>query len=71
MNLERIKNLREDSDLSQKDIAVKLNISQRAYSHYENGSRNMPLNILVQLAEVYNCSVDYLLGRTNKKEINK
>ena len=70
MNLERINNLREDNDLTQKKIADKLNISQRAYSHYENGSRSMPLNILVQLADIYNCSVDYLLGRTNNKKIN-
>lgn len=70
MNLERIRDLREDNDLTQKEIAGKLNISQRAYSHYENGSRNIPLNIIVKLADVYNCSVDYLLGRTNNKNIN-
>ena len=45
MNLERIKNLREDNDLSQKELAKKLNISQRAYSHYESGDRNMPLTV--------------------------
>lgn len=71
MNLERIRDLREDNDLTQKKIADKLNISQRAYSHYENGSRSIPLNILVQLAGIYNCSVDYLLNRTDKKEINR
>ena len=71
MNLERIKNLREDNDLTQKQVAEKLNISQRAYSHYEGGSRNIPLNILIQLADIYNCSVDYLLDRTDKKELNK
>lgn len=71
MNLERIRNLREDSDLTQTEIAKKFNISQRAYSHYETGTRDIPLNILVELADFYNCSLDYLLGRTNKKEINK
>lgn len=69
MDLVRIRNLREDSDLTQTEIATLLNISQRAYSHYETGSRELPLNILVQLADIFNCSTDYLLGRTNKKEI--
>lgn len=71
MNLERIKNLREDNDLSRKQLAEKIHISQRAYSHYESGSRSIPLAILVEIADFYNCSVDYLLNRTNKKEINK
>lgn len=70
MNLERIRNLREDHDLTQTTIAQRLNISQRAYSHYETGTRDIPLAVLVQLADLYNCSIDYLLGRTNKKEIN-
>lgn len=71
MNLERIRNLREDNDLSQATIAEKLSISQRTYSHYELGDRNIPLNIILEIAEFYDCSIDYLLGRTNKKEINK
>lgn len=70
MNLERIKNLREDNNLTQIQLAEILHISQRAYSHYESGSRNIPLTILVQIADFYHCSVDYLLCRTNKKEIN-
>ena len=68
MNLERIRNLREDNDLTQTKIASLLNISQRAYSHYETGTRDIPLTVLVQLADIYDCSVDYLLGRTNKKK---
>lgn len=71
MNLERIKNLREDNDLSQAKLAQKLHISQRTYSHYESGSRKLPLDILIMLADYYDCSVDYLLGRTKKKEVNK
>ena len=71
MKLERIKNLREDNDLTQNGIADLLHISQRAYSHYETGSRDIPLGVLVQLADIYDCSIDYLLGRTNKKEVNK
>ena len=70
MNIERIRNLREDNDLTQTELAHRLNISQRTYSHYESGSRKIPLDILIELADYYNCSVDYLLGRTNKKEVN-
>lgn len=64
---ERIRNLREDKDLSQKDMASILNISQRAYSHYENGDRSMSPEILIALAKFHNTSTDYLLGLTNKK----
>ena len=71
INLRRIRDLREDMDLKQSDLAKALNISQRAYSHYENGTRKIPLDILVALADYYNCSVDYLLGRTKKKDVNK
>lgn len=70
MNIKRIKNMREDADLSQEKIAKILNISQRAYSYYENGEHNIPLNILCSLADYYNCSIDYLLGRTDKRDIN-
>ncbi len=69
--LKCIRDLREDHDLKQEDLAKILNISQRTYSHYENGTRKIPLDIIVALADYYYCSVDYLLGRTKKKEINK
>ena len=71
MNMERIKGLREDNDMNQTELALILNISQRTYSHYERGDREIPLKILVNLADYYNVSVDYLLGRTNKKEVNR
>lgn len=71
VNITRIKNLREDMDLKQKELAKALDISQRAYSHYENGTRKIPTDILIALADYYNCSIDYLLGRTKKKEINE
>ena len=71
MNLERIKNLREDNDLTQKELSIILHISQRAYSHYETGSREIPLDILIKLADYFECSVDYLLNRTTKKSITK
>lgn len=71
MKFERIKNLREDKDLTQTLIAKKLNISQRAYSHYESGDRDIPLEILIRIADFHNCSIDYLLGRTKIKAVNK
>ena len=65
--IERIKDLREDHDLTQAVLASELHISQRAYAHYEGGTRKIPLDILLSLADYYDCSVDYLLGRTAKK----
>lgn len=67
VNITHIKDLREDHDLLQEDLAKILHISQRSYSHYENGTRKIPPDILIALADYYNCSVDYLLGRTSKK----
>ncbi|MEG0277437.1 MAG: helix-turn-helix transcriptional regulator [Coprobacillus sp.] len=67
MYLKRIKDLREDNDLSQTTLANALNITQRAYSHYETGTRELPLEILIKLADFYKTSTDYLLERTNKK----
>lgn len=64
---ERIRNLREDRDLSQKTIADYLGCSQVAYSYYEIGKRALPVDLLCKLADLYNCSTDYLLGRTNEK----
>ena len=61
VNITRIKDLREDSDIKQKELADALGISQRAYSHYENGTRKIPLDILVALAEYYGCSTDSLI----------
>ena len=61
----RIKDLREDNDLGQKNLSEFLNISQVAYSYYELGRRNIPLEILCKLADFYDTSVDYLLYRTN------
>ena len=61
----RIKSLREDHDLTQKQISKLLNISQVAYSYYELNKRSIPLELLCKLADFYNTSVDYLLYRTN------
>lgn len=64
---ERIRALREDRDLKQGDIARVLNCTQACYSNYENGKREIPHAVLDKLADFYNVSVDYLLGRTNTK----
>ena len=61
----RIKDLREDKDLSQKEIAKILNMSQTGYSKYETGENDIPTQILIKLADYYNTTTDYLLGRTD------
>ena len=62
----RIRNLREDNDLTQKELSHLLNISQVAYSYYELNKRSIPLELLSKLADFYNTSVDYLLYRTDE-----
>ena len=62
---ERIRNLREDRDLTQPDVAKYLGMSQTGYSKYETGENDIPTQILIKLADFYNTSVDYLLGRTD------
>ena len=64
----RIRNLREDKDLVQTDIARILNCSQRVYSDYERGVLDIPTEILIKLADYHNTTTDYLLGRTDVKE---
>mgnify|MGYP002519022385 FL=1 len=61
----RIRNLREDRDLKQQDLADYLNCSQVCYSRYENGQRDIPLETISKIADFYNVSVDYLLNRTD------
>ena len=68
MKFQRIQDLRIDSDLSQKKIGEILHISQRSYSHYETGSRNIPIEMLIRLADYYDTTIDYLVGRTDNKE---
>ena len=63
----RIRDLREDSDLTQKEIAQMLGLSQTGYSKYETGENDIPTSVLIKLADFYHTSVDYLLGRTDKK----
>ena len=61
----RIRDLREDGDLKQRDMAALLNCSQVCYSHYELGKRDIPTDILIRLARFHKTSVDYLLGLTD------
>ena len=64
----RLKDLREDADLSQTALGNAIGIPQRTYSYYENGQRMIPPEILSRLADFYQTSVDYLLERTDQKE---
>ncbi len=61
----RLKDLREDKDLVQKEVAAILGIDQRVYSNYETGKREIPTRFVVTLAKFYNTSTDYILGLTN------
>ena len=64
----RIRDLREDRDLYQKDIAALLNCSQVCYSNYEIGKRDIPTDVLIKLADFYDTSIDYMLERTDVKQ---
>ena len=71
MYLRRLRDLREDSDLTQTDIAKMLGIQQTVYSRYERGFQTIPLEHLMTLANFYNVSTDYILGRTDNKTLHK
>ena len=64
----RIRDLREDMDMNQTQIAKMLGMSQTGYSKYETGENDIPTAVLIKLAKFYNTSIDYLLGQTNCKE---
>lgn len=66
----RIRDLREDKDLTQKNMGEILSCSQRVYSNYERGDLDIPTEILIKLADFHGVSVDYILGRTDVREIN-
>lgn len=68
MVLERLREMRQDRDMTQEQIAKYLHCSQVAYSYYESGKRAIPTELLIRLASYYNCSVDYLLNCTNIKK---
>ena len=64
----RIRDLREDNDLNQTQVAKYLGMSQTGYSKYETGENDLPTSVLIKLAEFYNTSIDYLLEQTEIKE---
>ena len=66
MYIKRLKDLREDHDLKQEAVAKILKITRQQYSLYELGKRTMPIDLLIVLADYYDTSLDYIVGRTNK-----
>ncbi len=68
VDMERIRNLREDKDFNQTRMAELLNCSQTTYSRYETGDLNIPIDSLVKLAIFFNTSIDYLIGLTDEKK---
>lgn len=71
MYFQRLKDLREDKDMKQIQIAELLHIQQTVYSRYERGVQNIPLEHLLFLADYYNVSTDFILGRTDNPKMNK
>ena len=67
----RLKDLREDRDLKQRDVAIILGMSQTGYSKYECGTNDVPTSVLIKLSDFYNVSVDYILGITDIKTRHK
>ena len=67
----RIRDLREDHDLKQRQLAEFLSCSQQVYSNYELGQRDIPTDVLIRLSDFYKVSVDYLLGLTSNPKRNK
>ncbi len=63
----RLKDLREDADIKQKELAEYLHIKQNTYSQYENGQRQLPIEVLIKLAKYYKVSTDYILGLSDIK----
>lgn len=68
IKLERLRNLREDASLTQAEVGKLLHISQRSYAHFEAGTRGIPIEILIKLADLYHTNLDYLVGRTDIKK---
>lgn len=67
---QRIRDLREDNDLTQRQVAKMLNCSQQVYSNYELGQRDIPTDVLIKLSGFYHVSVDYILGISNNPKIS-
>ena len=71
MYFQRLKDLREDNDMKQVQISELLGIQQTVYSRYERGAQNIPIEHLLFLADYYNVSTDFMLGRTDNPKMNK
>ncbi|MBQ3184203.1 MAG: helix-turn-helix transcriptional regulator [Clostridia bacterium] len=68
---QRLRDLRSDKDMNQTEIAEVLGMSQTGYSKYETGENDIPTDVLIKLADFYETSTDYILGRTNRKEFKR
>ena len=64
---QRLKDLREDEDMKQTDIAKRIGTSQKQYSRWETGEYDIPFDVVIKLADIYKVSIDYIAGRTNDK----
>lgn len=71
MKFQRIEDLRIDNDISIKEISIELGLHRDVYARYEKGIRTFPIDVLCRLADYYGCSVDYLVSRIDRKEVNK
>ena len=71
MRFNNLRNIREDNDIRQKDVAKALNVSQNTYSQYENGVISLTAETLIALSDYFNVSIDYLLDRTDNPEIHE
>lgn len=69
MKFQRIQDLRIDSDLTIKEVSSQCGLHRDVYARYEKGIRDFPIDILIKLADYYGCSLDYLVGRTDKKKL--
>lgn len=67
MKFQRIQNIRIDNDITIKELSNILGLHRDVYSRYERGVRDFPIDILIKLADFYDCSIDYLVGRTEQK----
>lgn len=67
----RLKDTREDADMNQTEVASYLGMSQSGYSKYETGENDVPTSVLIKLSKLWNVSIDYLLGVSDKREITK
>lgn len=71
MRFKNLRDIREDNDIKQKDVAKYLNVSQNTYSQYETGTISLTAEVLIKLSDYYNVSIDFLLDRTDNPKIQK